>query len=664
MTVKLSDPIMVGSMLLKNRIMMPAIHHLYGQDSLPSPRFNEYYWKRAEGGAALVVVGACRFDKYGANKSTLKLDCEEDIPSHRIFTDGMGERGCKCALQLYHAGRYMRRADVLADDEAIAPSAVYTPFTRETARAMTCEDIERVISDFAAAAGRALRAGYDAVEISASAGYLLAQFLSPLTNLREDEYGGSFENRAKFPLRVISAVREAVGGDYPLLLRLGGNDLVPGSNGSDECRRFAVLASGAGIDLISLTGGWHESRVPQLTGEIPRAGLLYLAEEIRREVDIPVAMANRMGDVRTASEAVALGQCDIVSMGRPLIADPELPNKAIGKSTDPIRPCLSCNQGCLAGTFFNKPVRCLSNALAGREYRYPARGRAENPKRLLVVGAGPAGCEFAVRAAERGHRVTLCERSEKIGGQLRLASALPSREEFGGLLDFYSRSIERLGIELCLNFKVEAGFALTGDFDEIILANGREYRTHRIELSGDAPPLHYARQIIEQDRVLGRRVAVIGGSFVGLELARKLARDGSMSAEQCFYLMRYNVESPEHISEMLKSGSRRVAVFEKGKIGAGYEPGIAWPVLDELGRFGVEIFKNTEVLSITGDGVNAGGIIWPCDDVVVCPGMMADTELRDALGDRLPVHVLGNASRLGRAIDAIEGAFLLASEQF
>ena len=656
----LAQPISIGGMTLKNRIIMVAMHHLYTENGRPTARFNQYYWTRAEGGAAMLVVGACRFDDYGARASTMSLCSDADAAAWREFTDGMHTRGCKCAVQLYHAGRYMYHRDVIADDEAIAPSAVYTPFTRETARAMTIEDIRRVIADWAAAAVRAKAAGFDAVEISASAGYLISQFLSPLANVRTDEYGGSFENRCRFPLEVISAVREAVGADYPILLRLGTHDLVPGSNGSDECLEFAKVVA-PHVDLLDLTGGWHESRIPQLTGEVPRGGLLHLSRAVKSAVSTPVAMANRMGDARTAEEAVALGHCDIVAMGRPLVADPELPNKAFSGRAGLIRPCVACNQGCLAGTFFDKPVRCLANGDAGREY-LRENAKAAAPQKLLVVGGGPAGCDLAIRAARRGHSVALWESGGALGGQLRLAAALPARREFGELLDYYARALKAFGVDVRLNMTADRESILSGGFDQVVFATGRSYKPSDlgIEITPDAVPVYTAEEIITRSPVLGQRVAVIGGSFVGLETARKLTMEGSISPDTLFYLARYGIEPWEKLSAMLSTTDRHVAVFEKGKTGAGYEPGIAWPVLGDLGRFKAEIFKNTAVTRISSNGIETDGFVWPCDAVVTCPGTVARDGLYNELKDILPCHLLGNAHTLGRAINAIESAADLA----
>ena len=598
----LNRPLRVGRLTMKNRILMTAMHTLYTENGLPTPRFSEFYWRRAEGGTGLIVVGACRFDGKGAVASTMDLTSDECIRPWQSFTAGMRARGCPAAVQLYHAGRYMREAAVPDGNGAIAPSAVFTPFTKETARAMTAEEIHAVIDAWAAAARRAREAGFDAVEISGSAGYLISQFLSPLTNRREDEYGGSFENRCRFPLEVIAAVRKAVGDDYTLLLRYGAHTLVPGAGGSGECRRFALLAEQAGIDLLDLTGGWHESRVPQLTGEMPRGALSYLAADIKKGVTIPVAMANRMGRPEDWERALALDRCDVIAMGRPFIAEPDIGRYIMTGTPERIRPCTSCNQGCLAGTFFEKPIRCLANGLAGREYALSAKP-AGTPKKLLVIGGGPAGMECALRAAQRGHSVTLWEKNDRLGGQMALFSVLPARSGFGALLRWYERSLADAGVEVALGKTADAEAVRDGGFEECVLACGRGYKAPPVEIKPGAVPVYTMLQYLLEKPILPRRVAVIGGSFVGLELARALLLDASLSPDDLFYRMRYGVEPDGTLHEMLKASDRTVAVFEKNKLGAGYEPGIAWPTLGDLKRFGAELKPKTVVTAIGPEGV-------------------------------------------------------------
>ena len=444
---RLFTPITIGNMTLKNRIVMPAMHHLYTENGYCTPRFSRYYWDRVEGGAGLIIVGSCRFDDYGAKDNSMSLRTDDTIPGWQAFTKGVHDRGGKVAVQLYHAGRYMPKKDVPCGGDALSPSATFASYTRETAPEMTREQIFELLRNYAAGARRAVEAGFDAVEISASSGYLLCQFLSPLTNLRTDEFGGSFENRCRFPLMVIETVKKALEGRVPLILRLGADDFVPGSNTLADAMAFAPLAEEKGVDLFNVTGGWHETKIPQLTGDLPRGGLSYLGKGIKSVVKAPVMMCNRIQDPATAEKVLALGRADLVGMGRPLLADPELPNKAREGRAGEIRPCMACNQGCLANTFFDRPITCLSNARCGRELELPVE-QAPVPKRILVIGGGPSGCEAAYQAARRGHRVTLMERSGALGGQLWQAAVVPARQEFFDLIRFYEENLPRLGVEI------------------------------------------------------------------------------------------------------------------------------------------------------------------------------------------------------------------------
>ena len=650
---RLDSPLRVGQITMKNRILMPAMHTLYTENGLPTPRFNEFYRKRAEGGTGLIVVGACRFDGKGARASTMSLADDSCIGPWRVFTAGMRERDCPVAVQLYHAGRYMRHADVTDPGGAVAPSAVYTPFTKETARAMTQEELRGIIAAWAEGARRAREAGFDAVEISGSAGYLITQFLSPLTNLREDEYGGSFENRCRFPLEVIAAVRKAVGSDYTVLLRCGAHTLVPGAGGSRECLDFAVRAAKAGIDMLDITGGWHESRTPQLTGEMPKAAFTCLSAEIRRHVEIPVAVANRMGDPFEAEKALALGRCDAAAMGRALIAEPDIGRFVRAGTPEKIRPCTACNQGCLAGTFFDKPIRCLANGLAGREHQLRPEPAVQS-KRILVIGGGPAGMECALRAARRGHQVSLWEKNSRPGGQMALCAKLPARGAFGELLRWYERELADAGVDVVTGRCADPDSVKAGGFDECVFAAGREYKAMPVEVRPDAVTVYTMLSWFRDRPVLPRRVAVIGGSFIGLEIARAILLDAGISPADLFYRMRYGVEPDETLHAMLDRSDRQVAVFEKNRLGAGYEPGIAWPTLGDLKRFGAELKPNTVVTAVTADGIETADGLWPCDAVVVCPGTEPDKALYRAVAAVVPCHIIGNADRLGRVIDAVE----------
>ncbi len=660
---RLFTPITIHALELKNRIIMPAIHHLYTEEGRCTDKFSRYYWRRVEGGAGLIFVGSCRFDEYGAKTNSMSLASDDMIPGWQAFTQGVHKRGGRVGVQLYHAGRYIPSKDVPCGKPALSPSAVYCPYTHETPPEMTVEQIHDVIENWARGAVRAREAGFDIVEIIASAGYLIPQFLSPVTNHREDEYGGSWENRCRFPLEVIRAVRAAVGPDYPISLRICGSDLIPGSNTNREWAAFAPLAQEAGVDLLNVTVGWHESRVPQITGEVPCAGLAYNGRAIRDAVTIPVAIGGRVTRPDAAEEILALGYADMVTLGRALIADPDWPTKARNNRLEAIRPCMGCNQGCLANTFFDKPVVCLVNPLCGTEEER-AVPRASNRKNILVVGGGPAGCEAAFRLAQRGHRVTLWERTGHLGGQLNLAAALPARGDFANLIQYYTENLPYAGVDIEYHRTGTAESIAAAGFDQVVVAVGGAPNKTPLPIEADSIPVYTVEQVIRGAAFPGRRVAVIGGSFLGVEVARLLARQGSITPQQLYHLAAYHVEPPERLEEMLNTSAREVWLVDRGrKLGVGYESGTSWPALGELDRLGVHMMKNSLVIAINRTGIicqttdkdgQRGIHTTPCDTVVAATGVHPDGKLVQNL-ERLGVLVVtvGNAQRLGRAIDAI-----------
>ena len=659
---RLFTPLQIGSMTLKNRIVMPAMHHLYTENGYATPRFNEYYWKRVEGGAGLIIVGSCRFDGYGAKANSMSLAEDSTIPGWQEFTRGVHDRGGKVAVQLYHAGRYMPKADVPCGKDALSPSATFASYTRETAPEMSRQQIFDLLEDYAAGARRAVEAGFDAVEISASSGYLLCQFLSPLTNLRTDEFGGSFENRCRFPLMVIEKVKAVLGDKTPLILRLGADDFVPGSNTLEDSMAFAPLAQQSGVDLFNVTGGWHETKIPQLTGDLPRGGLSYLGKGIRSVVSVPVMMCNRVSDPTTAEKLLALGRADLVGFGRPLIADPDLPNKALAAQTEQIRPCMACNQGCLANTFFDRPITCLVNGICGRELQYPIVP-AQTPKKILVIGGGPAGCEAALRAASRGHHVTLMEQAQALGGQLRQVVNVPARQEFRTLLSFYETNLPRVGVAVQLGKTATVEDAK--GYDKVIVATGGTPNHTELPTTEDAIPVYTSRQVLSGEIMAGKNVVVIGGSYIGCFTAQYLAREGAMSPDELFFSMTHNSDTMEHILSRLNHSDRSVVLLEKGKkIGLGFESGTSWPVLGELGRLGVPFLKNTLVTAITASGVDAtetkkdGTQVfhhYDADCVIVASGVHSDDALTAQLtAAGIDAVSIGNCHQLGKAIQAIQ----------
>jgi len=676
-------PIKIRNLELKNRIIMPAIHLMYNMDGYANARFNEFYWRRAEGGAALIFTGGCRFDEYGGSPGVMSLETDAFIPGYREFTDGMHKRGAKVGVQLYHAGAY---AHSIANDgrEALAPSAILSKFTKEMPREMTREEVRVIISKWAEAAKRAQSAGFDIVEIIASAGYLISQFLSPKTNQRTDEYGGSWENRTRFPLEVIAAVRQAVGDDFPISVRIAGNDLVPGSNTNTEAVMFAKLLEKAGVDMINVTGGWHESVVPQLTGELPRGGFTYLTSAVKDAVSIPVAASNRINDPFTAEMTLALGKSDLVSLGRPLIADPDWPKKAQNGQSEIIRHCVACNQGCLAKTFFAEPVECLVNGFAGHEFELKMP-RAKEPKDILVLGAGVAGCEFAVQAAMCGHNVTVWEKSDHIGGQLYLAAAPHAKREFITLASYYTAAFKKLGIGLLLNKNAGVYEIKTSGFDVIVTATGNTPKT--ISLPGKSSiPVYSYSDILCGTAVVGRNVVIVGGAAVGCETADYLAYEAALSPDELYFILSQRSEEPDKVLEMLDKTRRNIAIVDVAKIGTGFEHGTAWPLLKELNRFGVKQYSFAKILEVTDKTVEIeasepktreqkarereSGIIepeklvhlsLPCDTIVIAAGSVPNDELYNALkSDIHEIYNIGDSLEVGKISDAVSQAIELA----
>ncbi|MEG1404092.1 MAG: FAD-dependent oxidoreductase [Oscillospiraceae bacterium] len=676
---RLFEPIKIRKLELKNRVIMPAIHLMYNLDGYANEKFNEFYFARAEGGASLIVVGGCRFDDYGGSPGMMSLQTDDFIPGYKAFTDGMHARGAKVGVQLYHAGAY---AHSFANDgrQALAPSAVLSKFTKEMPKEMTKDELNEIIANWAKGAERAVRAGFDTVEISASAGYLICQFLSPITNLRTDEYGGSWENRTRFAREVVAAVREAVGPDYPLCMRVAGNDFVPGSNTNTEAVEFAKLMEQASIDMLNVTGGWHETVIPQLTGEVSSGGFTYLAAAIKDAVKIPVAASNRINDPVTAEKILALGEADLVSLGRPHIADPDWAKKAENGEGCTIRRCVACNQGCLAKTFFAQPVECLVNGFAGREFE-KKEFKTEALKKILVIGAGPAGCEFAIRAAQLGHSVTIWEKSDKIGGQVNLAMCPPGKTEFKNLIEYHTAMLKKYGVALVTGKDATVADIKAAGADVVVTATGIAPNT--IKLPGTSTiPVCTAYDILEGKVIAGKNVVVVGGGAVGCETAQYMAREAALSPEQVYFMLSQRAETVDKVLGMLDTSNRSITILDVAKIGMGFEQGTAWPLFKDLNRLKVAQYSMANITEVCDNSVEvktiepktkaqkakeretgvsepekAIDLHIPCDTIVLAVGAKPNSALYEALNaEGVAVYNIGDSAKSGKISDAIAGA--------
>lgn len=638
---------------------MPAIHHSYTPGGEVNDKLVEYYRARAEGGAALITVGGCSVDEVGSGPNMIGLHDDKFIPGLEKLAAAIKEGGAYAGVQLYQAGRYTH--SMMTGYQPLAPSPIASRLTREEPREMTKEDIETVQESFAQAAQRAQKAGFDVVEIIASAGYLICQFLSPLTNQRTDEYGGSWENRCRFGLEVVEKVREKVGKDFTLLVRLSGHDYMPGSNTNEEASLFARELEKAGVDGFNVTGGWHETKVPQITGDLPRAALAYLARGIKEAVSVPVMASNRINHPDVAEKVLREGQADLVNLGRPLIADPEFPEKTRKGEKEAIRKCIACNQGCLDMVFSGQELHCAVNPLAGREYETSVN-QAANSRRILVIGGGPAGMQAACTAASRGHRVTLWEKDKCLGGQLHYACVPPGKQDFLTLLDYYRYWLDRLGVEVELNKEADTGVVKDFGADAVVLAAGAVPASTPFPVE-DGARLISAPEALKGEFDLGENVVVIGGGAVGCETALTLARAGTIDAETVKFLLDNEAETPEKIRELARYGTKKVTVLEQFK-GIGKDIGLTtrWIVIKNLRNSGVSLNDKTEVKKVTGEGVVAEKegeeTIYPADTVVMAVGASPVNQLEGRLeGAAGEVHVVGDAREPRKVTEAIREGF-------
>jgi 2,4-dienoyl-CoA reductase (NADPH2) len=655
----LFSPISIGSLRLVNRIVMPAIHLAYAQQGLVTDRLLDFYAERAAGGVGLIVVGGCPVDEYAGGPSMIGIRTDEFVPGLTRLVEAVRREGVPIVAQLYHAGRYSRSAEIGC--QPVAPSAVASPLTRETPREMDEQDIARTIGSFASAAGRAREAGFDGVEISAAAGYLLSQFLSPVTNLREDRYGGHFENRLRFPLEVIQAVRAELGPDYPILVRIAGSDFVQGGNTLQESKAFARRLEQAGIDAIDVTGGWHETSVPQITMSVPRAAFAYLARGVKEAVQVPVISSNRYNDPALAERMLQHGLADMIAMGRPLIADPQLPDKARQGRVDEIQTCIACNQGCFDSIFLGQAVTCTVNPRAGRESRYRL-ARTDRPKQVLVVGGGPGGMQAAIAAASRGHRVSLLEKQDRLGGQLNLAAVPPGRHELRALVHSLETQLARQRVEVYLGEKANADLVMRASPDVVILATGAAPIVPELP-GGDGEQVVGAWEVLADQVQLGKRVVVLGGGATGCLVALHVARAGTVNAPTLKFLAETGAESWETLERLTLSGTKHVTILEAlPKLGTDIGLTTRWTILQQLRRCGVEMLSGAQARRITPQGVVAAvegqERLFEAETVILAAGVAPVKELYDALkGQVKQLHLIGDAKQPRKALDAIREGF-------
>ncbi|GES34143.1 NADPH-dependent 2,4-dienoyl-CoA reductase [Streptomyces angustmyceticus] len=643
----LMSPLDLGFTTLPNRVLMGSMHVGLEEAENGFARMAAFYAARARGGVGLMVTGGIAPNEAGRPyDGGAKLTTEEEAAQHRAVTDAVHAAGGRIAMQILHFGRYAYHADL------VAPSAIQAPISPFVPNELTDDEVEQTVEDYVRAAELAKSAGYDGVEIMGSEGYLINEFIAGATNRRTDRWGGSYENRVRFPLEIVRRTRERVGTDFILIYRLSMLDLVPGGSTLEEVVALAKEIEAAGATIINTGIGWHEARIPTIVTSVPRGAYTWVTKRLMGSVTIPLVTSNRINTPEVAEELLADGRADMVSLARPFLADPDFVNKAQDGRAEEINTCIGCNQACLDHTFSGKITSCLVNPRACHETELvlsPTRRR----KRLAVVGAGPAGLACAVSAAERGHEVTLFDAAAEIGGQLNLAKRVPGKEEFEETLRYFRTQLVRQGVDVRLNTPVAAG-DLDG-YDEVVVATGVTPRTPQIE-GIDHPSVVSYLDVLRDGAPVGERVAVIGAGGIGFDIAEFLTDAGdaaSQDPETYFrawgvdtsYGERGGLRAPER-----PTPPRQVHLLQRkaSKVGAGLGKTTGWIHRAELRHRGVTMVAGAtydriddEGLHVTVDGTPG---TLPVDTVVLCTGQEPRRDLYEELrAEGRAVHLIGGA---------------------
>lgn len=656
----LFSPITIGGLEVKNRILMPAMHLNMADNYAVTGRLVEFYAERARGGAGMITVGYATVDDLAGNPGNIGAHSDEFIPGLARLATAIRDNGARASVQINHAGRY-NHSMLTGGKQPVAPSPVASRMTRETPRELSIEEIDEVIAGFAAAARRVQQAGFDAVEVLAGTGYLLSEFLSPITNRRVDRYGGSFENRIRFAREVIVAVRQAVGESFPIIVRVNGNDFMNGGVSRHEQQEYTVRLVKEGANAVCINVGWHEAQVPQIVTEVPRGVFAYLARGIRERVDVPVIASHRINDPTVARELLQDGMCDMVAMGRALIADPFLPEKASQGREDEIIHCVACGQGCFDNLFRMQAVECLCNPRAGYEKQTKIR-KSSSPMKVMVVGGGAGGMSAAIAAAGAGHAVTLYEKSGELGGQLHLAGAPPGRDEFRRLAHDLQRQVRLHKIEVETFCSVDERLLDSERPDRLILATGGSSITPSVR-GADLPHVFQAWDVLSGKAVTGKRVVVIGGGAVGVETALFLAEKGTISGEALKFLLIHGAETAEELQRLATCGTKEVMILEMlDDLGNNFGRTTRWGMMQDLERYGVKSRTAVKAVEITPtsviiekDGLQAAVL---ADNVVLAVGTRPFNPLQ-AVAANLGIQcsVVGDAGQAAMVFDAIHQGF-------
>ncbi|GAA0742262.1 NAD(P)/FAD-dependent oxidoreductase [Clostridium oceanicum] len=622
----------IGTMELKNRFVVPPMVSMFtNEDGTATERFIRYYEEKAKGEFGLIITENYSINQNaGGFKIMGRMWNEKHMNSHKELVDRIHKQGSKICLQIYHAGR--QTTSEITGLKPVAPSPIKDPTMPEIPKELTVKEILKIEDDFVNAALLGKKAGFDAVEIHGAHGYLINQFLSPFSNKRTDMYGGSFINRFRFCKEIIEKVRGAVGKDYPILIRLGAEELVEGGLNIDDTKIIAKMAENAGVDCVDITVGVYATRYMIAAPAAVKEGWLakYTAE-LKKKISVPVIVVNRFTNPFLMEDVLDENKADFIALGRQSIADPHFPEKVKEGRFDEINKCIGCMQGCIGRQVQGKNISCLVNPLTGKEYAYDKK--TDNPKKVMVIGAGPAGNEAAISSARAGHEVHLFEKSNKIGGQWLIAAIPPNKEELNSFTLWQKKQLEMLNVDVNLETEVTVDMVKKGNYDEVIVATGANPITPNIEgIEGEN--VVQANDVLTGIKLVGDRCVVIGGGLVGAETCEFLALEWHKVAI---------VEMLDEIIGGLEEGPRRY-------------------IMKNLKENNAEIYTSSKVKKITSDSViiekDGREITLECDSVVIAIGSSSDNKLARKLeNEGIDIKIIGDAKKAGRALDGVLDGF-------
>ena len=651
----LFQPLDLGFTTLKNRVIMGSMHTGLEEEKNGYERMAAYFAERAKGEVGLMVTGGIAPNRQGWTAPfTSKITNKREANKHKKITKAVHEADGKICMQILHSGRYGYHP------LAVAPSPIKSPISPFKPWKLTGRGVNRTIRHFVRAAKLAQYANYDGIEIMGSEGYLINEFVSAKTNKRTDKWGGEFKNRIQFPLEIIRKTREAVGENFILIFRLSMLDLVEEGNTWEETVHFAKEIEKAGATIINTGIGWHEARVPTIATMVPRGGFTWVTERMMKEVSIPLVTTNRINTPEKAEEILANGHANMVSMARPFLADPELVKKAKEGREDEINTCIGCNQACLDHVFMQKTASCLVNPRACHEtiLNYTP---TLSPKKIAVVGAGPAGLSAATVAAGRGHQVTLFEAQSEIGGQFNIAKLIPGKEEFYETLRYFNKLIELHNVELRLNHKATA--QELNEFDEIIISTGIKPRQITIEGMEKNRVLDY-EDVLKYNKPVGNKVGIIGAGGIGFDVAEFLSHEGkSPSLDTDLFLKEWGIDGTNStrgglINPAPHPSPREITMLQRSETKVGKDLGktTGWIHRASLKMKKVKMLKGVSYDRIDEKGIhitiNEQPQLFEADTIVICAGQVSVNQLNEeliALG-KTP-HLIGGG-KLAKKIDA------------